>query len=379
MAKNIEMNYLDSGGYEVLYPKNVSDISLASPELQTMLSLSEGDSVDDAFDRINNLIQLNAYGKAIVDIIVQTTSGNPIEGIPITGLSANIDGTGNLTTNSQGKASGYVSEGQTTISTPKYVDLTAGSWSETFVAGHVYSHTFSLKTTSGVITYNSSTSNLQFSSNVSNIGITVVGGGGGGGGGHYSYKNEEIVATGGGGGGGYCKVNDNVSFSPNTVYNLIVGSGGSMGERNEGTSSSSSGKNGGSGGNSSFLNIVAQGGRGGDRGYVDAPKGGSGNGPGGQGYDSDWRNPQEATNGGNGSTLGYDSSGNKTIRFGGGGGGGDNRSGGASYGGRGGAINISSSGVSASPNTGGGGGGGGDNGGSGGSGLVRIIVSLKVS
>ena len=381
MAKNIEMNYLDSGGYEVLYPKNVSDISLASSELQTMLSLSEGDSIDQAFNRINNLIQLNAYGKAIVDIIVQTTSGNPIEGIPITGLSANIDGTGNLTTNSQGKASGYVSEGQITITTPKYVDLAAGSWSENFVAGKTYSHTFSLSTTSGIITYNSSASNLQFSPNVSQIGLTVVGGGGGGGGGYYSYKSEEMTDGGGGGGGGYCTVNDNVSFVPNTIYNLVVGSGGERGDGNSGSSSAASGTNGGNGGASSFLNVKAKGGSGGERGYEDGPKGGRGNGNGGQGYDDSYNYGQEAEDGLDGKVLGYDNSGNKTIRYGGGGGGAGYTPGvgGASYGGDGGRNNDDAENGSANTGGGGGGGGGLSKSGAGGSGVIKLKISLKVS
>lgn len=374
MAKNIEMNYLDSGGYEVLYPKNVSNISLASSELQTMLSLSEGDSVDQAFNRINNLIQLNAYGKAIVDIIVQTTSGNPIEGIPITGLSANIDGTGNLTTNSQGKASGYVSEGQITITTPKYVDLAAGSWSETFVAGHVYSHTFSLNTTSGIVDYTASTSNLQFSTNVSQVGLTVVGGGGGGGGGYYDNGGDEPKSGGGGGGGGYCTVNQNVVFSPNTIYSLIIGTGG-KGYSQEGRNPA---QNGTSGGASSFLNTQSLGGNGGESAHTNfGATGGSGNGQGGTGWGRS-SSAGNATNGVQGAVLGYNEEGNLSVRFGGGGCGGaiysgsGQASGGADYG-----ANPGEDGLA---NTGGGGSGGWaqfGKGGNGGSGLVRIKLTLK--
>lgn len=106
------------------------------------------------------------------------------------------------------------------------------------------------------------TQNVIISGSVSRIDVCCVGGGGGG---AHGYDSGDSANGGGGGGGGYINTQTSVNFQPNTIYQAVVGSGGSASQN---------------GGNTSFLGVTANGGRGaGEYGY----SGGSGNGDGGDG------------------------------------------------------------------------------------------------
>ena len=305
MAKNIEMNYLDSGGYEVLYPKNVSDISLASPELQTMLSLSEGDSVDDAFDYINRQIILSQYDKAGINIVLKTTNGNPLSDIPIKGITLNYDGTGSVSTDSQGKAFGYCEAGNVTISCNNYADLTVQQKQIETIAGHMYD----VELTGTTVNFKkyTSTTNVVFSNNVERVDVSCVGAGGGG--------AQEVNRACAGGGGGYVSVREECAFSKENSYHLTVGSGGTGARRQD--SSTAYDTRGSSGGTSSFLSVSAKGGEGGALSYrgdsFDSWMPPKGNGNGGYIKGSTKVNPTE------GNTIGYYSF-NETGLYGGGGG-----------------------------------------------------------
>ena len=101
--------------------------------------------------------------------------------------------------------------------------------------------------------YNSSTT-LRFSNNVASVDVCCVGGGGAGGG--YTAHSQN-----GGGGGGAIVNSYNIAVTPDTNYPLIVGSGG-LYERSVGTGGGGS-ASAADGGETSFMGVVAAGGKGG--------------------------------------------------------------------------------------------------------------------
>jgi len=107
-----------------------------------------------------------------------------------------------------------------------------------------------------------STSTWTCPSGISKVYVKLCGGGGGGGG-----RGEGNASSGGGGGGG-AYVEGYLSVTPNTVYTITVGNGGSLGALNTG---------GGIGGVSSFSTLLsASGGNGGGGGYYSGGGGGAG-------------------------------------------------------------------------------------------------------
>ena len=396
MPKNIEMSVLGSDGtYDVLYPKNISDIVLSSEYLKGVFNLSDSSDIDDAFDYINRKIILLQYNKAGINVTLKSAGGSPLEGIPINGITANYDGTGSCVTDSDGKCFGYCDAGSVTVSTNKYVDMTVSSKQLSVIASEMYNAELTASNFVNFKSWTSTTNNIRFSNNVSRVDVSC---GGGGGGGSSSYSASSGGMGGGGGGGGYCTVQENVDFLTDQIYQCMVGSGGKPNGLSDTTDATG-------GGTSTFLGISGMGGKGGEMGNYDnngVGAGGIGNRNGGNGSS---RNAKKKKNGTAGNQQRY-SSFTDMINYGGGGGGGNATSSigqfqniGGGYGGNGGLINKRSNnvaGVSDGENGengyGGGGGGGsyvswyddyemfsGSQGGRGGSGCVAIRIHLKVT
>lgn len=343
-------------------------------------------TVDEAFRGIANKLDLIMGDQAALTLTVQDSAGNGIPGVLIGSM---FDENGDAVyTNASGVASGYVAEGNQTLSVSGYADIQDASLSLDVVKGNTYTETLTVTTRD--FFQATTTRNIRFSENVQSIDVNAVGGGGGAGDGYNSTRS--IASSGGGGGGGYCVVQNSVSFTPNTIYQLIVGAGGQGG--GEETTASD-------GGTSSFLGVVANGGKAGTRGTSDDPgTGGSGNGKGGNGVYVLYAGTKDGNDGVDGSVQGF-SSFTKTVTYGGGGGSGgavvgsgtpSGGSGGYAYGGDGGIGNITggaegASGYSGRSFGGGGGSGGvavdGDgygltgNGGSGYQGCINIRMHLK--
>ena len=347
------MAFLDETGLGVLW-ECINDHALAD-ETKALYGLPESASSDDVFLVINRKIDLITANLAEISVTVLTPNGSPVGGIEVTGV---YDENGNtVLTNDSGVASGYVSEGEQTISVVGYGDLTEVSESFTVMRGDTITKT--LTTTRRNFVKIITSQNLRFTENVTRVDVTVVGGGGGGSGARNS-KDSATYSLGGGGGGGYCTVQENVPFEPDIVYSAIVGSGGGGSAGSISSSASNSGY-GGTGGTSSFLGVSANGGGGGT-------PAGSGYGPGTVGV------------GNNTGTAGY-SSFTETVLYGGCGANGcvtttSNIPSGAAYG--------ASSGSDAQDGFGGGGGGGCTRananipgaGGDGGDGCVAIRMHL---
>ena len=306
-----------------------------------------------------NKINLIMSDMASVTLTVKSASGSPLSGVLVSGV---FDDSGNAVyTNATGNASGYVSEGSTTISVKGYADIVDYSETIQVTKGASYTKAITLNTRNFLkIT---SSKNVKYSGNVSRVDVSVGGGGGSG-----RCSNSESAT--GGGGGGYSTIKENVSFEPNTSYSAVIGAGGAgVAPRSDGLS----------GGTSSFMGVSATGGSGGTQ-----SAGGAGNGKGGLCTSS----RSKTTNAGNGTTYIYTSFTEQALYGGGGAGvyyayGNDDwwSSTAGTPGGGAGQIN-GWSGADGTDYLGGGGGGmatvyGSDKSGKGGSGVVAIRMHLK--
>ena len=371
MSKNIEINYKDDSGYEILYPATESRqvLNLLTDSTKTYIGLDPSSTPDDAF---RSLYLLNVLSdKASFRLTVKTAGGTPIANLPVT-CDKYLDGNSNpvagpLYTDENGVIDTFFANGNVTLSVTGYADLENWSQQYTVVNGEQYEEEVAL-TTRNFMRWTSSTT-TKFSSNVSRVDVSCVGGGGGAGG-SWGQRRSIVAVSGGGGGGGYVTVQESVLISFNTFYSVIVGAGGSAGSNV--TSNVTKGADGGS---SSIIEIVANGGSGGEKADGNTnltPQGGIGNGKGGRGvYVTDIRSDEANGNPGEDGNGQIYSSFTETILCGGGGGSGacgagtfpysQGGEGGSPNGGKGGGDSNSSGGVNGKNgiNFGGGGGSGG--------------------
>ena len=349
-------------------------------------------TVDDVLSEIANRLALISGNMASITATVQDTAGNPLQGVVVYGIF-DEDGYA-VQTNTSGVASGYISEGQTTVSITGYADIQNFSTVLTIVKGSSYTETFTVTTQNFLKVL--STQLLKFSGNVEQVDVSVGGGGGAAAaakdyGPDFPQEPTSFYASGGGGAGGYCTVSYDVAFSPNVEYQAVVGAGGQSA--------------GADGGQSSFLGIAANGGSGGSQGSRETGggQGGAGNGNGGNGtYTINSDSSAKPGSPGAQGTVSAFSSFTATIVYGGGGGSGAaatasspaSGGAGANFGGDGGGItsryNGAGDGQNGQDGYGGGGGSGavqyestGDdygnqgNHGKGGSGCIAIRMHLK--
>ena len=243
----------------------INKASLLTDETEEILFGNADDrTVDDAFNMISRKLSLIMQNVAELTLTVQDSEGHGIPGVLITNL---FDDAGNpVYTNSGGAASGYIPEGNTTISITGYADIENYSETIAVVKGEAYTKTWTVTTRDFLkIT---STQNVKFSGNVTKIDIDVLGGGGGGTSG-TRYTGNYTARSGAGGAAGDLNEALDVQITPNTDYSVVVGSGGIGGNRT----------NGGKGGTSSFGNIVSA--EGGDGATYNGLPGSGNNGNGG--------------------------------------------------------------------------------------------------
>ena len=298
MPRNIEMNVLNNGEYEILYPQTLSEcvIGLLSDETKVLMGLTSENTPDDAFRELYLSIVLD--GRALINFTVVGNDGTPCKGVQL--ASSNFcDGNGNklptVTTDDNGKISVFVDAVSVNVSVSQYANFE--NWSHTYSVtfGEQYDESvtlnrydFRLFETSG---------NYMFSRDIVRVDVSCCGGGGGGGSTSQGrYGSESYVYTGGGGGGGYSTVQENVSFNLDELYQLVVGAGGnSIFSWDGGTSQN--------GGQSSFLGVIANGGGGGGNNSAAVPgsgAGGIGNGNGGDGVFANRYTNNYYVNGNNG-------------------------------------------------------------------------------
>lgn len=250
-----------SGGtYDTLYVNTTATRTFVSSSINTKLGLTNG-NIDQAIARVVSDLK----NTGLIHIRVTDNSGIPIAGAVITGLENTV------TTGENGEVFGKIGNATSMTVTPPYADFLPKT-----VSLSTYVSSFSIfivrldRIADNTINRYSSSTTLRFSSNVASVDVCCVGGGGAGCG-HISYSQN------GGGGGGAIVNSYNIAVTPDTDYPLIVGSGGSY-ERSVGTSggsgSSGTGDTGSGegekptnaaadGGETSFMGVVAAGGKGG--------------------------------------------------------------------------------------------------------------------
>ena len=271
MSRNIEMNYKTDTAYEPLYPQTTCDmvIDLLNTDTKSLMGLPTTATGDDAFRELFLAITLD--GRALINFTVMGDDGTPCKGVQIES-SAFCDSNGNLTstveTNDEGKVSVFCNNTSVSCSIANYANLS--NWSDSYAVtfGEVYDKAITL--TRYDFRLFESSGNYKFSPEIVRVDVSCCGGGGAA----YittGWESDEYsyYYYGGGGGGGYGVKQEQVSFSPQTLYPLVVGQG-AIDTSADGVAPS--------GGSSSFLNVTAQGGGGGNN---ITPYGGIGNGNGG--------------------------------------------------------------------------------------------------
>ena len=228
MSKNIEINYKEDSGYEVLYPTTIPDqvINLLTDSTKTYIGLETSATPDDAF---RSLYLLNVLqGKSAVRITLQNQDGIKLKGVTITS-SQFVDGKGNKTQSATTNDDGYIdvfSDAETTsVSISGYFEIanTNTSWSTPLGEQHEFTW---IVTTRNELTVSSS-ANYKFTKNVVSFDCCCVGGGGGGGSGQLVDERDPYQA-GNGGGGGYVTNTFSIERQEGS-YTCTIGSGGAGG------------------------------------------------------------------------------------------------------------------------------------------------------
>lgn len=250
---------LDDGSYIEDYPRTSQEmiLNLLNSSTKSLMGLEESATADDAFKQLYLANVLN--GKSMVELtFLDSETNKPLSGVVVT-CDKFCDAAGTAltehTTDSNGKIVAFVSAINPTIKVTGYADIE--NFSQQLgvpVLGKQFVFNFNL-TTNQFKSYLSSQT-VKFSKNVTRVDVSSCGGGRAGFCRNYS---------GAGGGGGFTTQAENVVFSSEINYNIVIGSGGTPAYNNDG----------GDGGTSSFLGVEAMGGSGGKSG---ASHGANGNG-----------------------------------------------------------------------------------------------------
>ena len=307
----------DDNSYIEDYPKTSQDmvLNLLNSSTKALMGLEESATADDAFKQLYLANVLN--GKSMVELtFLDSETNKPLSGVVVS-CDKFCDAAGTAltehTTDVNGKIVAFVSAINPIIKIDKYVDIELSQTLAVDALGKQY--IFTLKPTIYNYKLLKSSQNICFSENVKQIDYTIVGGGGGGGLAKQFIDNDDKHRTyrNYGGNGRYAKTVNQVSVSANSVYPLVIGSGGVP---RFGGYGSYSPVTPGNGGTSTFLETSVNGGDSGDR---DTAYSGNGNGYGGgidcsEGYDPYQINRAPTR----GSVLGYIDYNNQDY-FGGGG------------------------------------------------------------
>ena len=233
-----------SGAYDTLYVNTTATRTFVSSSINTKLGLTNG-NIDQAIARVVSDLK----NTGLIHIRVTDNSGVPIVGAVITGLEHTV------TTGENGEVFGRIGTATSMTVTPPYADFIPKTVSlSTYVSSLSIFIVRLDRIADGTINRYSNSTILRFSNNVASVDVCCVGGGGAGGG-YTAYSQN------GGGGGGAIVNSYNIAVTPDTNYPLIVGSGG-LYERSVGIGGGGS-ASAADGGETSFMGVVAAGGKGG--------------------------------------------------------------------------------------------------------------------
>ena len=246
---------LDDGSYIEDYPRTSQEmiLNLLNSSTKSLMGLEESATADDAFKQLYLANVLN--GKSMVELtFLDSETNKPLSGI-IVSCDKFCDAAGTAltehTTDDNGKIVAFVSAINPTIKVTGYADIENFTQQlDVPVLGKQF--IFNLNLTTNQFKSYLSSQVVKFSKNVTRVDVSSCGGG------RAGQCRRSI--SGAGGGGGFTTQVENVVFSSEINYNIVIGSGGAPVYN----------KNGGDGGTSSFLGVEAIGGSGGKTGGVAA-------------------------------------------------------------------------------------------------------------
>lgn len=226
--------------------------NLLADDTASDLGVPQADpTVDDAFKRISVRLYALAQGGRLITVHLTDYTGAPCPNFKINGMHGPQGET--IYTDSSGIAEGVVDSDPATLTTDAFEDLQSVSTQVSAPSGDMTDVYWTIPQSAFInfVRIDASRS-VTLSPLCSRLDVNCNGGGGGGGGRGSSHGGT----NGGGGGGGHSVIQENVSFTPNTQYPVIVGAGGASSYSNATTV-------GGTGGTSSAFGVSATGGAGG--------------------------------------------------------------------------------------------------------------------
>ena len=238
MTRNIEINYLNSSGYDLLYPKAIDSNTEVDAIIKEILSLSESDMLDDVL--LNMVLPDNKYAVALT---VKTPGERPFNGASVSGITSYLGEA--LTTDENGYVLGFCDTATPTVTvTNPFLDVSGNVVQQLNLSGKVINTAEMKAVRSGVtqITYNSGSRTIQFSPDVDEFDCSAVGGGQNG----LEGRSADRYSQGGTGGSSGQVVNR--ANIPNTSEKISVTVGATGADSAIGTILTALGGGGGAGG-----------------------------------------------------------------------------------------------------------------------------------
>lgn len=220
MTRNIEINYLNSSGYDLLYPKTIDSNTEVDAIIKEILSLPESDMLDDVL--LNMVLPDNKYAVALT---VKTPGGRPFNGASVSGITSYVGEV--LTTDENGYVLGFCDTSTPTVTvTNPFLDVNGNVVQQLNLTGKVINQIemVGVRVSNPQITFNSGSRAILFSPDVEKFNCSAIGGGQNGGTGTAVYVDRSYAQANGGAGGnaGEIKNAENIS-NPGNSFTVVVG------------------------------------------------------------------------------------------------------------------------------------------------------------
>ena len=219
MTRNIEINYLNSSGYDLLYPKAIDSNTEVDAIIKEILSLSESDMLDDVL--LNMVLPDNKYAVALA---VKTPGGRPFNGASVSGITSYVGEA--LTTDENGYVLGFCDTSTPTVTvTNPFLDVNGNVVQQLNLSGKVINtaEITGTRKANSQTTFSSGTRVIRFSLDVDEFDCSAIGGGQNG---EQGDGNTTIIRNATGGRGGNAGEVINEANITNTTQEISVTVGG---------------------------------------------------------------------------------------------------------------------------------------------------------
>ena len=219
MTRNIEINYLNSSGYDLLYPKAIDSNTEVDAIIKEILSLPESDMLDDVL--LNMLLPDNKYAVALT---VKTPGGRPFNGASVSGITSYAGEA--LTTDENGYVLGFCDTSTPTVTvTNPFLDVNGNVVQQLNLEGKVINtvEMTGTRKANSQTTFSSGTRVIRFSFDVNEFDCSAIGGGQNG---EQGDANTTVIRNATGGRGGNAGEVINEANITNTTQEISVTVGG---------------------------------------------------------------------------------------------------------------------------------------------------------